>query len=65
MRHLRSAPIEEGGLGFLAEVGAGVVGGEVQGGLVVVGREYPGTAGEGRDRGQPDAAAELDGARVG
>ncbi len=65
MRHVRNAPVEEGRLGFPAEVRAGVVGGEVQGGLVVVGREYPGAAGEGRDGGQPDAAAELDGARAG
>src|SRR5918997_766666 len=65
MRHLGRAPVEEGGLGFPAEVGAGVVGGEVQGGLVVVGRKDSGAACQGHDSGQPDAAAELDGARSG
>ena len=38
-RQVGRAPVEEGGLEFPAEVGAGVVGGEVQGGFVVVGRE--------------------------
>ena len=60
MRHVRSTPVEEDGLGFLAEIRAGVVGREVEGGRVVVRREYPGTASEGCDGGQSDPAPELD-----
>jgi hypothetical protein len=60
MRYVRSAPVEEDGLGFLAEIRAGVIGREVEGGRVVVRREYSGTAGEGCDGGQPDPAPELD-----
>jgi hypothetical protein len=41
------------------------VGGEIQGGLVVVRGEYRGAAGEGDDGGQPDAAPEFDGADTG
>jgi hypothetical protein len=36
------------------------VGGEIQGGLVVVRGEYPGAAGEGDDGGEPDATPEFD-----
>ena len=38
------------------------MGGEIQGGLVVVRGEYAGAAGEGDDGGQPDTAPEFDGA---
>jgi hypothetical protein len=38
------------------------MGGEIQGGLVVVRGEYPGAAGEGDDGRQPDATPEFDGA---
>jgi hypothetical protein len=41
------------------------VGGEVEGGLVVVGREDSGATREGDDGGEPDAAAKLDGALAG
>ena len=61
VRHVRSAPVEEGCLRFLAEVHAGVVGREVQGCLVVVCGENGGAAGEGGYGRQPDAAPELDG----
>src|SRR5918997_2645233 len=59
------APVEEGRVWFTVQVGAGVVGGEIQGGSVVVRGEYRGAAGEGYDGGQPDAAPELDGAGTG
>jgi hypothetical protein len=41
------------------------VGGEVEGGLVVVRRENSGAADEGDDGREPDAATELDGALAG
>jgi len=53
-------PVEERGLRLPAEVRTGVVGREVEGGLVVVGRENSGAAREGYDGGEPDAAPELD-----
>ena len=56
------APVEEGRIGFAAQVGGGVVDGEIQRGLVVVRGEYRGAAGEGDDGRQPDAASELDSA---
>ena len=37
------------------------MGGEIQGGLVVVRGEYPGAAGEGDDGGEPDATPQFDG----
>ena len=58
-------PVEERGLRLLAQVRPGVVEGEVEGGPVVVGRENLCAASEGRDGGEPDAAAELDGAPAG
>jgi hypothetical protein len=62
---VRRAPVEEGRVGFLVQVGAGVVGGEVEGGLVMVCGEYHRAAGEGDEGGQPDAAPEFDGPRAG
>lgn len=62
---IRLAPVEHGDLGFPLQVRAGVVGGEVEGGLVVIGREYFRAAGEGDDGGQPHAATQLDGALAG
>jgi hypothetical protein len=55
-------PVEERGLWLPAEVRAGVVGGEVEGGLVVVRGEYRGAPGERDDGWQPYAATQLDGA---
>src|SRR5918995_2233882 len=55
-------PVEQRGLRLPADVRAGVVGGEVEGCRVVVGREDPRPAGEGYDRRKPHAATELDGA---
>ncbi len=63
--YIRRTPVEEGRMGFAAQVGAGVVGGEIQGGFVVVRGQYRGAAGEGYDGGQPDATPELDGAGTG
>ena len=59
---VRCAPVEEGLIGFEVQVRAGVVGGKVEGSLVVVRGEYRGAAGECDDGGEPDAASELDGA---
>jgi hypothetical protein len=55
-------PVEERGLWCAAQVRAGVVDREVEGGSVVVGRENPCAARESDEGGEPDAAAELDGA---
>jgi len=44
------------------QVRAGVVDGEVEGGLVVVCRQYSCAAGEREEGRQPDAAPKLDGA---
>jgi hypothetical protein len=62
---LRRVPVEERGLRLAAQVRPGVVGGEVEGGLVVVRRENFGAAGESDDGREPDAATELDGALAG
>ena len=59
------APVECGDLRFQFQVGAGVVGRKVEGGLVVVCGEYPCPAGECDDGRQPDAAPELDGTGAG
>jgi hypothetical protein len=59
------APVEECRIGSAAQVGAGVVEGEIQGRLVVVRGQYRGAAGEGDEGGQPDAAPEFDGANSG
>ncbi len=48
---LRRAPVEEGRIWLPAEVIAGIVGGEVEGGLVVVRRQYRRAAGERDDGG--------------
>ena len=58
-------PVEERGPKFSAEVDPGVVSGEVQGGLVVIGSEDLRAAREGGNGGEPDAAAELDGTPAG
>src|SRR5215208_4186894 len=55
-------PVEERGLRFPAQVGAGIVGYEVEGGLVVVGREDFRAAVQRHDGRKPHAAPELDGA---
>ncbi len=60
---VRRAPVEEGRAGFRGQVSAGVVGGEVEGGLVMVRGEYGGAPGERDDGGQPDAAPKLDSSR--
>jgi hypothetical protein len=57
---IRRMPVEERGLGRALQVRPGVVGGEIEGGLVVVGREHSCAASEGDDGREPDAAAELD-----
>jgi hypothetical protein len=54
-------PVEERGLRFPAQVGAGIVGYEVEGGLVVVGREDFRAAVQRHDGWKPHAAPELDG----
>ena len=63
--HVGRVPVEERGLRFPAQVRPGVVDREVEGGFVVVGRENFCAAREGGDGGEPDAAAELDGAPAG
>ncbi len=60
--YVRFAPVEEDRIRFQVQVRAGIVGGEVEGGLVVVCREYACAADEREDGGQPDAATKLDGA---
>jgi hypothetical protein len=64
-RALWGVPVEERGLRLPAEVRPGVVGGEVEGGLVVVGREDSGAARESDEGGEPDAAPELDDSSAG
>ncbi len=58
-------PVEECGLRFPAQVRPGVVDSEVEGGFIVVGRENSCATREGGQGGEPDAAAELDGAPAG
>ncbi len=58
-------PVEERYLRLQANIRPGVVDREVEGCLVVVGRENLCAAREGGDGGEPDAAAELDGAPAG
>ena len=62
---VRRAPVEEGRVGLEVQVGAGVVGGEVEGGFVMVRGEDRCAAGEGDDGGQADAATEFDSSRSG
>ncbi len=59
-RRRRRMPVEQGGREVSARVDPRVVGGEVEGGPVVVGREDAGAAVERNDGGQTYAAAELD-----
>jgi hypothetical protein len=63
--HVGRVPVEERGLRFQAQVRPGVVDREVEGGFVVVGREDSCATREGGNGGEPDAAAELDGAPAG
>jgi hypothetical protein len=63
--HVGRVPVEERGLRFPVQVRPGVVDREVEGGFVVVGREDSCATCEGGDGGEPDAAAELDGAPAG
>jgi hypothetical protein len=62
---IRRVPVEECGLRFTPQVRPGVVGGKIEGGLVVVGRETFGAASEGDDGREPDTTAELDGTLAG
>lgn len=59
---VRRAPVEEGRIWLPTQVLTGIVGGEIEGGLVVVCRQYRRAAGERDDGGQTDAAPEFDGA---
>ena len=59
---IRHVPVDERRLQLAAQVRSGIVEGEVEGGLVVVGRENLRAAGAGDDAREPDTAAELDGA---
>jgi hypothetical protein len=63
--HVGRVPVEERGLRFPAQVRPGVVDREVEGGFVVVSRENFCATREGGEGGEPDAAAELDGAPAG
>jgi hypothetical protein len=60
--YVRFAPVEKGDFRFQVQVSAGVVGCEVEGGLVVVRSEDFGALGEREDCGQPDATPQLDNA---
>src|SRR5215204_742349 len=62
--YVRFAPVEDGDLRFLVQVSAGVVGREVESGLVVVRSKDFGALGEREYGGQPDAAPQLDNART-
>src|SRR5918998_5786548 len=53
-------PVEEPRFGLGTEVGASVVADKVEGGRVVVGGGYSGSAGESSHAREPDAATELD-----
>ena len=63
-RYVRLAPVESGNLRFLVQVSAGVVGCEVEGGLVVVRSKDIGALGEREYCGQPDAAPQFDNACI-
>jgi hypothetical protein len=58
-------PVEERTLRLPAHVDSGVVADEVEGGLVVIGRENSSAAREGDGGREPDAAAELEQAPAG
>ncbi len=62
---IRRVPVEECGLRLAPQVRPGVVGGEIEGGLVVVGRESFCAASEGDGGREPETAAELDGTLAG
>jgi hypothetical protein len=59
--YVRFAPVEDGDLWYQTQVRAGIVGSEVEGGLVVVRSKDICAAGEGEDGREPDAASELNG----
>jgi hypothetical protein len=63
-RYIRLAPVKNRDLWFLVQVSAGVVGCEVEGGLVVIRSKDIGALGERDYGGQPDAAPQLDNART-
>ena len=63
-RYLRLAPLENRDLRFSFEVREGIVGCEIEGGLVVVRSKYFGALGKRKYGGQPDAAPQLDNARI-
>src|SRR5829696_5492574 len=59
-RYVRLAPVENRDFRFLVQVSAGVVGCEVESGLVVVGSKDIGALGEREYGGQPDTAPQFD-----
>jgi hypothetical protein len=61
---IRRVPVEGRGLRLATQVSPGVVGGEIEGRLVVVRRDNLGATREGDDAREPDTAAELDGAHT-
>ena len=63
-RYVRLAPVKNRDLWFLVKVSAGVVGCEVEGGLVMVRSKDIGALGEREYGGQPDATPQLDNARI-
>jgi hypothetical protein len=63
-RYVRLAPVENRDLRFLVQVSAGVVGCEVEGGLVVVRSKDIGALGEREYGGQPDTAPQFDNERT-
>ena len=63
-RYVRPAPVESGDLRLQTQVRTGIIGREVEGGLVVVRSKDFGALGECKYGGQPDAAPQLDNART-
>jgi hypothetical protein len=63
-RYVRLAPVENRDLRFLVQVSAGVVGCEVEGGLVMVRSKDIGALGEREYGGQPDTAPQFDNERT-
>ncbi len=61
-RYVRFAPVERGDLRFQVQVRTGIIGREVEGGLVVVRSKDFGALGEREYGGQSDAAPQLDNA---
>jgi len=60
----RRPPVEEGRIRLLTQVSTYIVDGEVEGGFVVVRRQYCRAAGERDDSGKADTAPEFDGAGI-